>query len=71
MKAARAHEELKAEQRATSASPQDERKEARDRLTLMLSFFSRVDAKTSALLPAVARSGPLVDAFPDFLHRPG
>lgn len=50
MKAARAHEELKAEQPATSASPQDQRKEARDQLTLTLSFFSRVDAKASALL---------------------
>lgn len=49
MKAARAHEEPKVEQ-STSASPQDQRKEARDQLTLVLSFFSRVDAKASALL---------------------
>ncbi|MGA7238848.1 MAG: Pycsar system effector family protein [Bryobacteraceae bacterium] len=50
MKAARAHEEPKSEQPAVSASPQDQRKEARDQLTLILSFFSRVDAKASALL---------------------
>lgn len=50
MKAVRAHEEPKVEQSATSASPQDRRKEARDQLTLILSFFSRVDAKASALL---------------------
>jgi Family of unknown function (DUF5706) len=34
----------------TSRSLQDEHKEARDQLTLVLSFFSRVDAKASALL---------------------
>jgi len=50
MKAARAHEESRAEHPATSGSPQDQRKEARDQLTLILSFFSRVDAKASALL---------------------
>jgi hypothetical protein len=50
MKAVRAHEESKVEQSSTSASPQDQRKEARDQLTLILSFFSRVDAKASALL---------------------
>jgi hypothetical protein len=50
MKTARAHEEPKVEHSATSASPQDHRKEARDQLTLILSFFSRVDAKASALL---------------------
>jgi hypothetical protein len=50
MKPARAHEELKPEPTATSASAQDQRKEARDQLTLILSFFSRVDAKASALL---------------------
>ena len=50
MKAARAHEETRAEHPATSGSPQDQRKEARDQLTLILSFFSRVDAKASALL---------------------
>jgi hypothetical protein len=50
MKATRAHEESKSEQPAISASPQDQRKEARDQLTLILSFFSRVDAKASALL---------------------
>jgi hypothetical protein len=50
MKATRAHEEMKPEPSATSASAQDQRKEARDHLTLILSFFSRVDAKASALL---------------------
>lgn len=50
MKAARAHEDPKAGQPADSVSPQDRRKEARDQLTLILSFFSRVDAKASALL---------------------
>src|SRR6185437_14771232 len=50
MKAARAHEEPGAEHHAASRSPQDQRKEARDQLTLILSFFSRVDAKASALL---------------------
>jgi len=34
----------------TSLASQDCRKEARDQLTLVLSFFSRVDAKASALL---------------------
>jgi hypothetical protein len=35
---------------STSRSTQDERKEARDQLTLVLSFFPRVDAKASAIL---------------------
>lgn len=48
MKAARAPEEP--QNPATSRSPQDQRKEARDQLTLILSFFPRVDAKASALL---------------------
>lgn len=50
MKPARAHEEPRDENVVTSRSPQDERKEARDQLTLILSFFPRVDAKTSAVL---------------------
>jgi hypothetical protein len=50
MKAARAHEEPRAEHPTTSGSPQDQRMEARDQLTMILSFFSRVDAKASALL---------------------
>ena len=50
MKAARAPEEPRDENLAASRSPQDQRKEARDQLTLVLSFFSRVDAKASALL---------------------
>ena len=50
MKAAPAPEELRGENLATSRTPQDQRKEARDQLTLILSFFPRVDAKASALL---------------------
>jgi hypothetical protein len=50
MKPARAHEQPEGEHPATSRGLQDERKEARDQLTLVLSFFSRVDAKASALL---------------------
>lgn len=50
MKAARAPEEPRGENLATARSPQDERKEARDQLTLILGFFPRVDAKASALL---------------------
>jgi hypothetical protein len=50
MKPARAHEEPGGEGSSTSRSPQDERKEARDQLTLILSFFPRVDAKASAIL---------------------
>lgn len=50
MKAVRAREEPKDENLAISRSSQDQRKEARDQLTLILSFFSRVDAKASALL---------------------
>ncbi len=49
MKPARAPEEA-AGGHPTSRSPQDERKEARDQLTLVLSFFARVDAKASAIL---------------------
>jgi hypothetical protein len=49
MKPARAPEET-GNNPIASRSPQDERKEARDQLTLILSFFSRVDAKASALL---------------------
>lgn len=45
MKAARAPEEPRGENLSTSRSPQDQRKEARDQLTLILSFFSRVDAQ--------------------------
>jgi hypothetical protein len=36
--------------RPATLSRQDQRKEARDQLSLVLSFFSRVDAKASALL---------------------
>jgi hypothetical protein len=36
--------------RPATLSLQDQRKEARDQLNLVLSFFSRVDAKASALL---------------------
>jgi hypothetical protein len=50
MKRARAHEEPGGEEPSTSRSPQDERKEAREQLTLILSFFPRVDAKASAIL---------------------
>jgi hypothetical protein len=50
MKAPRALKEPRNENLVTSRSPQDQRKEARDQLTLILSFFSRVDAKASALL---------------------
>jgi hypothetical protein len=50
MKFVRAHEEPGGEGHATSRSHQDERKEARDQLTLVLSFFPRVDAKASAIL---------------------
>jgi hypothetical protein len=50
MKAARAHEEPRGENQPPSRSPQEQRKEARDQLTLILSFFPRVDAKASALL---------------------
>ena len=46
MKAAQAQEQ----QTTTSVGPQDQRKEARDQLTLILSFFTRVDTKASALL---------------------
>jgi hypothetical protein len=35
---------------ATSRNPQDKRKEALEQLTLILSFFPRVDSKASALL---------------------
>jgi len=49
MKPARAHEDADGD-RPASRSPQDERKEARDQLTLVLSFFPRVDAKASAIL---------------------
>ncbi|MGA2214171.1 MAG: Pycsar system effector family protein [Bryobacteraceae bacterium] len=41
---------MRQKKQETIRSPQDERKEARDQLTLILSFFSRVDAKASALL---------------------
>jgi hypothetical protein len=44
------HEQPEGENHSTSRSLQDERKEARDQLTLVLGFFSRVDAKASALL---------------------
>jgi hypothetical protein len=37
-----------------SRSPQDERKETRDQLALILSFFARVDAKASALLADIS-----------------
>ena len=50
MKPARAPEESGGDGPSTSRSPQDERKEARDQLTLILSFFPRVDAKASAIL---------------------
>jgi hypothetical protein len=43
-------EESQAEKQPTARSPQDERKEARDQLTLVLGFFPRVDAKASAIL---------------------
>lgn len=49
MKPARAPEET-GNNPIASRSSQDQRKEARDQLTLILSFFSRVDAKASALL---------------------
>jgi hypothetical protein len=49
MKPAHAKEDAVHEHPA-SRSLQDERKEARDQLSLVLSFFSRVDAKASALL---------------------
>lgn len=39
-----------AEKQAAALSLQDQRKEARDQLSLVLSFFSRVDSKASALL---------------------
>jgi hypothetical protein len=42
--------DLGGEKRAAALSLQDQRKEARDQLNLVLSFFSRVDAKASALL---------------------
>ena len=35
---------------SAARSPQDDRKEARDQLTLILGFFQRVDAKASVLL---------------------
>jgi hypothetical protein len=50
MKPARAHEEPGGEGHSSSRSPQDGRKEARDQLALVLSFFPRVDAKASAIL---------------------
>jgi hypothetical protein len=50
MKPARVHEEPEGEGHSTSRSPQDEHKEARDQLALVLSFFPRVDAKASAIL---------------------
>jgi len=49
MKPARAHEATDSKCPASS-SPHDEREEARDQLTLVLSFFPRVDAKASAIL---------------------
>ena len=50
MKPARAQEESRGENHITARSSQDERREARDQLTLVLGFFSRVDAKASAIL---------------------
>jgi len=50
MKPAHAHEDPAGENHSTLRSPQDDRKEARDQLTLVLSFFPRVDAKASAIL---------------------
>lgn len=47
MKPVRAHEEPGGE---NNLAHKDERKEARDQLALVLSFFPRVDAKASALL---------------------
>jgi len=38
------------DKRPTVLSLQDQHKEAREQLSLVLSFFSRVDAKASALL---------------------
>ncbi len=50
-----------------SRSTQDERKEARDQLTLILSFFSRVDAKAWALLAInTAMLGVLASKAPSF-----
>jgi Family of unknown function (DUF5706) len=50
MKPAHAHEEPGRDSPPATRTPQDERKEARDQLSLVLSFFPRVDAKASALL---------------------
>jgi hypothetical protein len=50
MKPTRAQEESRGENHITARSSQDERREARDQLTLILGFFSRVDAKASAIL---------------------
>ena len=75
MKAARAPEEPRDENLATSHSPQDQRREARDQLTLILSFFSRVDAKASALLAintgmlaVLASNAPPIATMPVFTY---
>jgi hypothetical protein len=49
MKPTQAHDET-GHNSLPTRTPQDERKEARDQLSLVLSFFPRVDAKASTLL---------------------
>ena|SRR5437870_9427064 len=65
-----------AEKQPAALSLPDQRKEARDQLSLVLSFFSRVDSKASALLAidtgmlAILSSNAPPLAGNDYSHAP-